>query len=203
MARIVSEMLTVVNSDARIPLVSRPLKNQPMDTIDAIHRHRLALLIKEAGSQAKLSAQTGKSAAQISQWLNASKDSKTGKPRAMDRSTAREFERACNKPEGWMDQPLGAPSPVAANEPSVFEVLTEEEREMLEDFRVLIDEDREEIRMIVAERARKARAYLERVGVSHRLPIVAKTAAERVRSKAEAEAKITERLKQQSLIEDK
>jgi hypothetical protein len=173
-----------------------------METIDAIHRHRLALLIKEAGSQAKLAALSGKSAAQISQWLNASKDSKTGKPRAMDRSTAREFERVCKKPPGWMDQPIGAPTAMAANEPSVFEVLTEEEREMLEDFRVLIDEDREEIRMIVAERARKARAYLERVTAEHRLPFVAKTAAERRLTKAETESKVTPRLQQQSLLDE-
>ncbi|WP_422096865.1 hypothetical protein [Variovorax sp.] len=173
-----------------------------METIDAIHRHRLALLIKEAGSQAKLATQTGKSAAQISQWLNASKDSKTGKPRAMDRNTAREFERACGKPSGWMDQPIGAPSAVAANEPSVFEVLTQEERELLDDLRVLIDEERDEIRMLVAERARKARAYLARMAGT-KLPIVAKSAAERNRLKAEAESKVTERLHQQSLLEDK
>lgn len=203
MRRIVSVMLTGVNSDARIPFVSSPLKNHPMDTIDAIHRHRLALLIKEAGSQAKLSNITGKSAAQISQWLNASKDSKTGKPRAMDRSTAREFERACHKPPGWMDQAIGAPMASAANEPSVFEVLTQEEREMLEDFRVLIDEDREEIRMIVAERARKARAYLERVTAGNKLPMVAKTASERSKEKAETAIEVTPRLQQQSLLTDK
>lgn len=173
-----------------------------METIDAIHRQRLALLIKEAGSQTKLAAKIGKSPNQISQWLNGSKDSKTGKPRAMDRTTAREFERACGKPAGWMDQPIGAPSPVAANEPSVFEVLTEEEREMLEDYRVLIDEDREEIRMIVAERARKARAYLERVAATHQLPMVAKTAAERRKGAAAAEVKVTQRLQQQSLLTD-
>ncbi len=173
-----------------------------METIDAIHRHRLALLIKEAGSQAKLASKTGKSAAQISQWLNASKDSKTGKPRAMDRNTARDFERACGKPSGWMDQPIGAPTAVAANEPSVFEVLTQDERELLDDLRVLIDEERDEIRVLIAERARKARAYLERT-VGNKLPIVAKSVAERNREKAEAESKVSDRLHQRSLLEEK
>lgn len=79
-----------------------------MQPIDQIYRDRLRRLVEQeaGGSQAKLAGLIGKSPAQISQWLNASKDSKTGKPRAMDRSTAREIERKLGKPEGWMDRPL-------------------------------------------------------------------------------------------------
>ncbi|WP_395055217.1 S24 family peptidase [Polaromonas sp.] len=77
-----------------------------MQKLEDIYRARLQLLIKEAGSQAKLSEKVGKSPAQISQWLNASKDSKTGKPRSMDRKTAAHFEQKCAKPEGWMNQPF-------------------------------------------------------------------------------------------------
>jgi len=78
MNAIVSASLMEVNSDARIPFLSALLKNSCMDTIDEIHRQRLALLIKEAGSQKKLADLSGKAPAQVSQWLNASPDSKTG-----------------------------------------------------------------------------------------------------------------------------
>ena len=69
-------------------------------------RRRLAILVKEAGSQAALSGKTGKSPAQISQWTRALPDSKTGKPRSMSKEIARELEVLCGKPLGWMDQPM-------------------------------------------------------------------------------------------------
>lgn len=74
--------------------------------IEEIYRERLKMLATECGSQTALAAKLEKSPAQVSQWINASKDSKTGKPRSMDRSTAREIERKCGKPDGWMDQPI-------------------------------------------------------------------------------------------------
>ena len=80
-----------------------------MKTIEEIYRERLAILIAEAGnSQAKLARALDKQPAQISQWLNASPDSKTGKPRVMSREVAREIERKLGKPTGWMDQPVTA-----------------------------------------------------------------------------------------------
>lgn len=84
---------------------SKPLNNPAM-RIEEIYRARLRLLIEELGSQTKLAEKTGKSTAQISQWISAAKDSKTGKPRAMSRATARHIEAACGKPDGWMDQPV-------------------------------------------------------------------------------------------------
>ncbi|RYH43085.1 MAG: hypothetical protein EON54_17440 [Alcaligenaceae bacterium] len=77
-----------------------------MQRIEEIYRTRLRMLASEAGSQRALADRTGKSPAQISQWINASADSKSGKPRAMDRATAREIERRFPKPDGWMDQPV-------------------------------------------------------------------------------------------------
>lgn len=76
-----------------------------MQPIDVTRREKLGLLIKEAGSQAALSELIGKAPAQISQWLNASINSKTGKPRVMSNAIAREIEAKTSKPEGWMDQP--------------------------------------------------------------------------------------------------
>lgn len=76
-----------------------------MQSIDVTRREKLGLLIKEAGSQAALSESIGKAPAQISQWLNASLNSRTGKPRVMSSAIAREIELKTGKPEGWMDQP--------------------------------------------------------------------------------------------------
>lgn len=65
------------------------------------------MLIKEAGSQTALSEKIGKAPAQISQWLNASVNSRTGKPRVMSNAIARELEAVLGKQSGWMDQPIG------------------------------------------------------------------------------------------------
>ena len=79
-----------------------------MKTIEETYRERLQLLINEYGSQQELAQMIDKSASQISQWLNGSPDSKTGKPRSLKSDTAREIEKALNKPRGWFDQPLDA-----------------------------------------------------------------------------------------------
>ncbi|MNV51647.1 Peptidase S24-like protein [compost metagenome] len=89
-----------------------------MQKIEEIYRARLRMLVEEAGTQRALADRIQKSAAQISQWLNGSPDSKTGKPRSMDRRTAREIERRFPKPDGWMDQPVG--SVQADNEQSPY-----------------------------------------------------------------------------------
>lgn len=79
----------------------------PMQKIEETYRARLRQLVEEFGTQRALSDRIGKSPAQISQWINASPDSKSGKPRTMDRRTAREIENLVGKPDGWMDQPIG------------------------------------------------------------------------------------------------
>lgn len=106
MNSIISAARMDVNRTVRIPQNDALHKNHAMQTIDEIRRQRLALLIKEAGSQTRLAEATEIAQSQISQWLNASKDSKTGTPRAMNKDSARELERRCNKPTGWMDQPI-------------------------------------------------------------------------------------------------
>jgi len=110
----------LVNSVTRIPNVSGLLNTGAMQRIEEIYRERLRLLVEEVGTQRALAERIEKSPAQISQWINASPDSKTGKPRSMDRNTAREIERLFPKPDGWMDQPLQEErSPwAAATEPS-------------------------------------------------------------------------------------
>lgn len=71
--------------------------------IDQIRRTNLAALIAANGGQASLAARISKSPAQISQWINQSKDSTSGKPRVMSTATAREIEKAYPLRPGWMD----------------------------------------------------------------------------------------------------
>ena len=76
-----------------------------MKTIEETYREKLKILANEFGGQNELSKVIGKSAAQISQWINASPDSKTGKPRSLKSETARKIERLTGKPHAWFDQP--------------------------------------------------------------------------------------------------
>lgn len=86
--------------------VSDLLNTVEMQRIEDIYRARLKLLALEFGSQVKLASTIERPPNQVSQWINASKDSKTGKPRALSREMARFIEKKTSRPEGWMDQPL-------------------------------------------------------------------------------------------------
>lgn len=74
-----------------------------MATNPEIHRENLHILAQESGGVRKLAERLGKSDSQVSQWLNASLNSGTGKPRGMRPDTARYIEEQCDKPRGWMD----------------------------------------------------------------------------------------------------
>ena len=74
-----------------------------MKKIEDIRRENLGLLRAEAGGVQRLADRLGKSQSQVSQWLNASANSGSGKPRTISTASCREIERAIGKPEGWMD----------------------------------------------------------------------------------------------------
>jgi hypothetical protein len=74
-----------------------------MKKIEEIRRDNLRHLRDELGSVKRLVEVTGKSQSQISQWLNASAHSATGKPRVMSSGACREIEKATGRPDGWMD----------------------------------------------------------------------------------------------------
>jgi len=74
-----------------------------MKKIEDVRRENLRLLRDEIGSVQELADRVGKSQSQISQWLNASTHSVSGKPRQISTGSCREIERALRKPEGWMD----------------------------------------------------------------------------------------------------
>lgn len=84
--------------------ISKPLFNTCM-TNDEVRRYRLGLLIEEFGGVGKLATALEKSSSQVSQWRNASPDSKTGKRRAMNDDTARYIEKRAGKARGWLDIP--------------------------------------------------------------------------------------------------
>ncbi|HSY28671.1 MAG TPA: hypothetical protein VK832_14275, partial [Burkholderiaceae bacterium] len=80
------------------------LFNVGMATNPEIHRDNLQRLANEFGGVRKLAEKLGKSDSQVSQWLNASLNSGTGKPRGMRPDTARFIEQQCGKARGWMDE---------------------------------------------------------------------------------------------------
>lgn len=72
-------------------------------TIDLIRRQNLKTLSSESGGIGKLAERLGKDPSQVSQWINASLDSRTGRPRGIRSRTCRDIEAVLGKPEGWMD----------------------------------------------------------------------------------------------------
>lgn len=93
------------------------LKTPKMITIEEIRRSKLRQLVTTygGGKQSTLAGSIGVSPSQISQWINASPDSKTGKPRAMDSTTARRIESILGLAEGWMDSLHGVSENEAAH----------------------------------------------------------------------------------------
>ncbi|KVZ22352.1 hypothetical protein WL14_20950 [Burkholderia cepacia] len=74
-----------------------------MKTCHEIRREQLRALIEELGSVGRLSELIGKTDTQIRQWVNASKDSRTGKPRGISDDIARHIEEKTGKEIGWLD----------------------------------------------------------------------------------------------------
>lgn len=76
-----------------------------MPTIDDIRRENLDALAKRHGSRKALADVLDVSESQLSQWINGSKHSVTGKPRAMRLSTCHRIEDLTHMPRGWLDTP--------------------------------------------------------------------------------------------------
>lgn len=74
-----------------------------MKTIEEIRRQNLKLLIVKYGGNASMSEKIGKSAAQVSQWSNASRDSLSGRPRSISSDACREIEGVLGLEVGWLD----------------------------------------------------------------------------------------------------
>jgi DNA-binding transcriptional ArsR family regulator len=114
-------------SVTRIPIFSQTLFNTRMKTIDEIRRERLAMLRDECGGAGKLAERIEKSPSQVSQWLNASENSGTGKPRGISDDICRRLEETFEKPRGWMDaDPDRIDTPMLAQLISMFLNCTED-----------------------------------------------------------------------------
>jgi hypothetical protein len=74
-----------------------------MKTVAEIRRENLRACANKLGGVNYLAQAVEKSYAQISQWINASKDSKTKKPRGLSDDSARYLEKKLGKPRGWLD----------------------------------------------------------------------------------------------------
>lgn len=86
-----------------------------MKTVAAIRQANLQRLAVELGSLDAVAALADTNPVYLSQLRNASRDSRTGRPREMGPALARRIEVAAGKPEGWMDhQHLDAGEPKAA-----------------------------------------------------------------------------------------
>jgi len=88
---------------------SLSLFNAHMKTTEQIRRENLLVLVTELGSVKALAEQVDRSEAQVSQWINGSINSGTGKPRGMAASSCRLVETRCLKPVGWLDADHGIP----------------------------------------------------------------------------------------------
>jgi hypothetical protein len=84
-----------------------------MKTIDEIHRDNLRILIDKWNSVRALAEALEMGEAQLSQWANGSKDSKTGKPRGIRPESLRLIETKLKLERGWLDHDhsLSTPNP--------------------------------------------------------------------------------------------
>lgn len=71
--------------------------------IDDIRRENLSALVAELGSVISLANRLERSESQVSQWINGSAHSETGRKRGMRPESARYIEEKCGKNPGWLD----------------------------------------------------------------------------------------------------
>lgn len=74
-----------------------------METNREVRQANLRILVKEAKGQRKLADKLDVDKNQIWQWLI--KDEEHPQARNISNPTARDMERICGKPKGWMDTP--------------------------------------------------------------------------------------------------
>lgn len=74
-----------------------------MKTIDDIRTDNLKALVQQHGGTNKFAEKIGKGAAQVSQWVNRSANSITGRPRVVSTASCRAIEAELELPFGWMD----------------------------------------------------------------------------------------------------
>lgn len=142
-----------------------------MKDIDEIRRENICKIEQEVGSAAILSNLVGMSYAQYINLRDGAKDSKTGKRRGMRKETARKFEKATKKPTGWLDIDHEKQPDVIYTSSGIATVIEVKEPQnglwpMLDDFKLLLDEDQERICAEIKRLADIARAYRAKFGAT-------------------------------------
>lgn len=74
-----------------------------MKVITEVRRDNLKALIEQCGSAAAFAKKIERSPSQVSQWVTAQPNSRTGVPRGIGSDTSRLIERVFGLAEGWMD----------------------------------------------------------------------------------------------------
>lgn len=129
-----------------------------MKMIDEIRRENLAAIRDECGSVVALANKLNRQESQISQWLNGSANSATGKPRGMRASTARWIESECNKVKGWLD--IDHSEKEKASQMQLR--ITPLEQELLRDFDLILEDDKKLLIIEIKRLANIARAYRDK-----------------------------------------
>lgn len=122
---------------------------------DEWRRERMRKLAEKLGSKAELGRELGYADGAFVRQMIAGE-------RPITEKTIQKAESipGC---KGWFDQFAPPPSPSDGREP--FGALTDDERRFLADFRILLDQDREQCRKHVAEKAEQMREYLAKLGL--------------------------------------
>lgn len=116
-----SDTLNISQALRESPALAICYNFENMKTVDDWRRENLKKLVEKHGGTASFALKIDKSSSQISQWVNASPDSKTGKPRNLSSRSAREIERLMGMHVGELDKashPDDTPEPPPAHAPS-------------------------------------------------------------------------------------
>lgn len=140
-------------------------------TIAETRRANLQRLIDERGTQRALSDAADVAPAQISQWIKAAPDSKTGKPRVVSDESARALEACSGKPVGWMDhlhgdRPSLPATPAAAVAPTLEQALEVLGMELA---REMAEEVRDDVADALAKLARRRGSVRDQAQLLHLL----------------------------------
>lgn len=136
MPHIISATLTEVNSVSRLAHQDVGGFNREVKTNDEIRLENLLRLIVEAGSEDALAAKYDCTVAFIKQIAKGYKDSKSGSPKRVGDSAARQLENCMEKERGWMDHEHNKDAGT-----TLMELLRETDQDLAETVRLALETD--------------------------------------------------------------
>lgn len=147
-------------------------------TIAAMHPSAVRLYEAAQGMEPPI---TGQSA--VARWLNVSPQNMTAwEKRGVSKAGALKAQQISGYSAAWILDGVGNKKLGDVEQPgAVFEVPTAEEMELLDNFRHMLDHDREELSAEIAMRAARAKAdidkYIQRMGLTPRVASASARAA--------------------------